>query len=182
MLKTLAYYGQGFQHLPRGLANVNVLENNVWSLLLHKFNIIFVKIWEKYGTILCHRLEVNEGKLIIFNICLPGPRASKDSRWRSSFYSTSMFRKCQVGCCTTVVGKCKMRWNSINKKEDRPIFICYLPCRTSPILSCASLQFLTAEKLAACLLTTVFYSQFGVLKYENNIVLNLFHDMMTYFS
>ena len=26
--------------------NVNVLENDVWSLLLHKFNDLFVKIWE----------------------------------------------------------------------------------------------------------------------------------------
>ena len=27
-----------FQQFPRDLANVNALENNVWSLLLHKFN------------------------------------------------------------------------------------------------------------------------------------------------
>ena len=79
MLKAEAV-GRGFQHFPRDLANVNVLENNVWSLLLHKFNEIFVKIWGKYGTILCHHLAVNEGKLIIFNIQLPGPRASKESR------------------------------------------------------------------------------------------------------
>ena len=37
MLKTEAE-GRGFQQLPSDLANVNVLENNVWSLLLHKFN------------------------------------------------------------------------------------------------------------------------------------------------
>ena len=40
--------------------------------------------------LVCHRLAVNEGKLIFH---LPGPRASNDSRWRSSFDSTSMFRK-----------------------------------------------------------------------------------------
>ena len=108
MLKTEAV-GRGFQHLPRDRANVNVLENHVWSLLLHKFNEKFVKIWEKYGTIVCHRLAVNEGKLIFFNIHLPGPRASNDSRWRSSVDSTSMFRKWQVGCCQTVEGTCKMR-------------------------------------------------------------------------
>ena len=45
MLKTEAV-GRGFQHLPRDLANVYVLENNVGSLLLHKFNDLFVKIWE----------------------------------------------------------------------------------------------------------------------------------------
>ena len=49
MLKTDAV-GRGFQHLPRDRANVNVLENHVRSLLLHKFNAIFVKILEKYGT------------------------------------------------------------------------------------------------------------------------------------
>ena len=65
MLKTEAV-GRGFQHLPRDRANVNVLENHVGSLLLHKFNEKFVKIWEKYGTIVCHRLAVNEGKLIFF--------------------------------------------------------------------------------------------------------------------
>ena len=43
MLKTEAA-GRGFQHLPGDLAIINVLENNVWSLLLHKFNDIFVKI------------------------------------------------------------------------------------------------------------------------------------------
>ena len=37
MLKTEAE-GRGFQQLPRNLANVNALENNVWSLLLHNFN------------------------------------------------------------------------------------------------------------------------------------------------
>ena len=37
MMKTEAE-GRGFQQLPRDLANVNALENNVWSLLLHKFN------------------------------------------------------------------------------------------------------------------------------------------------
>ena len=52
----------------------------------------YVKIWEKYGTILCHRLAVNEEKLnFFFNIRLPEPRASKDSRWRSSFDSTRCF-------------------------------------------------------------------------------------------
>ena len=45
MLKTEAV-GRGFQRLPRDLGNVNVLENNVWSLLLHILNDLFVKIWE----------------------------------------------------------------------------------------------------------------------------------------
>ena len=37
MLKNEAE-GRGFQQLLRDLASVNALENNVWSLLLHKFN------------------------------------------------------------------------------------------------------------------------------------------------
>ena len=35
------------------------------------------------------------------------------------------------------------------------------------------------RKYAAGFLSNLFYSQFGLLKYENSIVLNLFHDMMT---
>ena len=52
VLKTEAE-GLSFQHLPRDLANVNVLENNVKSLLLHNFNEMFGNICEKCGTIFC---------------------------------------------------------------------------------------------------------------------------------
>ena len=52
MLETEAE-GRGFQHLPRDLANVNVLENNVWSLLLLNFNEMFGNIGGKCGTIFC---------------------------------------------------------------------------------------------------------------------------------
>ena len=45
--------GRVFQHLPRDLANVNVLENNIGSLLLHNFNELFDNICEKGGTIFC---------------------------------------------------------------------------------------------------------------------------------
>ena len=45
--------GRGFQQLPRNLANVNVLENNVWSLLLHNFYEMFGNICERCGTLLC---------------------------------------------------------------------------------------------------------------------------------
>ena len=48
MLKTEAE-GRGFQQLPRDLANVNALENNVWSLLLHKFNHNAKKITKMAG-------------------------------------------------------------------------------------------------------------------------------------
>ena len=41
--------GRGFQQLPQNLANVNALENNVWSLLLHKFNHNAEKITKMAG-------------------------------------------------------------------------------------------------------------------------------------
>ena len=50
VLKTEAE-GRGFQQLPRDLANVNVLEINVWSLLLQNFNEMLGNIFEKCGTI-----------------------------------------------------------------------------------------------------------------------------------
>ena len=39
--------------------------------------------------------------------------------------------------------------------------------------------FFDRRKFAACFVSNLFYSQFGLLKYENSIVLNLLHDMMT---
>ena len=38
---------------------------------------------------------------------------------------------------------------------------------------------LDRRKRAACFLSNLFHTQFGLLKYENSIVLNLFLDMMT---
>ena len=40
-------------------------------------------------------------------------------------------------------------------------------------------EFFDRRKFAACFISNLFYSQFGLLKYENCIVLNLLHDMMT---
>ena len=45
-------------------------------------------------------------------------------------------------------------------------------------LLCQS-AFLGRRKFAACIISNLFYSQFCLLKYENSIVLNLLHDMMT---
>ena len=92
VLKTEAQC-RGFQHLPRDLANVNILENNVWSLLLHDFNEMFGNICEKCGTLFCLRLTVNAWLQLFINIRLPGPRASIDSRWPPSSDSTLMFQK-----------------------------------------------------------------------------------------
>ena len=40
-------------------------------------------------------------------------------------------------------------------------------------------EFFDRRKFAACFISNLFYSQIGLLKYENSIVLNLLHDMMT---
>ena len=39
----------GFPQLPRDMANINALENNVWSLLLHKFHHNAKKITKMAG-------------------------------------------------------------------------------------------------------------------------------------
>ena len=92
MLKTEAVC-RGFQHLPRDLANVYVLENNISSLLLHKFNDLFVRIWETMWHYILSMFGHQRASAHFLNICLPGPRASRDSRWLPSFDSTSIFRK-----------------------------------------------------------------------------------------
>ena len=87
MLKTEAV-GRGFQHLPRDLANVNVLENNVRSLLLHKINDLFVKIWETIWHYILSPFGRQRASAHFLNIRLPGPSVSRDSRWLPSFDST----------------------------------------------------------------------------------------------
>ena len=52
--------GRGLQHLPRDLANVNVLEikfDRCYCINSKKYLFTF---GEKYGTIFCHCLAVNE--------------------------------------------------------------------------------------------------------------------------
>ena len=105
MLKTSAC-GLGFQHLPRDVANVNVLENNVWSLLLHWFNELYVKIWEKYGAIFFQRLTVYERVHFFYY----PPAWSKSIKMVKM---TSMFRK----CCTTVVVKNEIQIHQQNWRQ-----------------------------------------------------------------
>ena len=58
------------------------------------------------------------------------------------------------------------------KRERAYLYMQQLPCRTSLIHSCASLQFLEAEILHNCFLSQLFYSQFDSKKYEDSIVFN----------
>ena len=105
MLKTEAV-GRGFQHLPRDLANVNVLEKMFDRCYCINSTIYLLKFGKLYGTILFHRLAVSERVHIFLNIRLPGPSASRDSRWLPSFDSTSIYNlKMTVhgGGCTTLV-------------------------------------------------------------------------------
>ena len=94
MLKTEAA-DRGFQHLPGDLANVNILENNGWSLLLHKVDGIFVKIWEK----------------IWHNILSPFGSQRVGAHFLKRFKMAAIFQfdlgvskmKTQGSCCTTAV-------------------------------------------------------------------------------
>lgn len=79
----------GFQQVSRNLANANVLENNVWPLSLHKFNVMFVKICENVA-----QYFVSVWQSTPECIVLLVPRASHGSRWLSSLDSTSVFQKC----------------------------------------------------------------------------------------
>ena len=64
--------GRGLQHLPRNLAIANVLENNVNEMFAKIFGKIWHYILSPFGR---ERVSAN-----IFNIHLPAPRASSDSR------------------------------------------------------------------------------------------------------
>ena len=83
---------RGPQNLRRDLANINALENNVYSLLLHKLNEIFVKN-ENNIALYFFTVWPSTSDCTFFNSRLPGPRASRDSRWLPAFNLTSMFPK-----------------------------------------------------------------------------------------
>ena len=80
-----------------------------WKLMFDRCycintTICLLKFGKLYGTIFCHRLTVSERVHIFLNIRLPGPSASRDSRWLSSFDSTSISKMTvHGGGCTTVV-------------------------------------------------------------------------------
>ena len=59
MLKT-EDVGRGFQHLPRDLVNVNVLEKMFDRCYCINSTIYLLKFGKLYGTIFCHRLAVSE--------------------------------------------------------------------------------------------------------------------------
>ena len=69
--------------------------------------------------------------------------------------------------------------NFVNKKEIGLPLYAITSMRNDPYPFLCWSAVLGRSKFAACFLSSLFYSQFGLLKYENSIVLNLFHDMMT---
>ena len=83
----------GFQHLPRGLANVDVLEKNVLSLLLHKFNDLFVKSWETIWHYILSPFGRQRASVHFFKYPSSWSERIKRLKWLPSFDSTSMFRK-----------------------------------------------------------------------------------------
>ena len=147
-----------FQHLPRDLPNVNVLENNVWSLLLHKFNdnrSIFVKFGKLYGTIFCHRLIVSEWVHIFLNIRFPGPSASRDSRWLHYSIRPRCFENDNTRWLL-------MRYKFINKTEKGlPLYaVVSMHMEPNPFLCHPAV--LGSRKFAVCFLSQLFHSQFDI--------------------
>ena len=75
--------------------------------------------------------------------------------------------------------------NFINKKGDSLPLYAITSMQNEPYPFLYQSTVIDRRKLAACFLSNLFYSQFGLLKYEgflkyeNSIVLNLFHNMMT---
>ena len=74
----------GFQHLPRDLANVNVLENNVWSLLLHNFNEMFGNIAKNVALYFVNVWQSTpDCRFLLISVCLAREHQSiQDGRHR----------------------------------------------------------------------------------------------------
>ena len=117
MLKTEAV-GRGFHHLPRDLANVNVLENNVWSLLLHKVNdLLFVKVWETIWHYIL--LPVGRQRASAHFFKYPSSRSERIKRFKMAviirFDLDISKMTVQGGCCSTVVVQ-----NDIQIHQQKP--------------------------------------------------------------
>ena len=63
------------------------------------------KIWGKYGTIFLSHFGSPRVSEQFFNVRLPGPRTSRDSKWLPSFDLKVSEMTRQDGYCTTVVLK-----------------------------------------------------------------------------
>ena len=116
--------GLGFQHLPWDLANVNVLENNVWSLLLHKFNDLFVKIWETIWHCILSQFGGQRASALFFKY--PSSWSERIKRFKMvaiiRFDLDTSKMTVQGGCCTTEVVQNEIQIHQQN--GERPSFIC----------------------------------------------------------
>ena len=72
----------------------------------------------------------------------------------------------------------EIKISSTKKEMGLPLYA-IISMQNEPYRFLCQSAVLDRRKFAACFLSNLFCSQFGFLKYENSIVLNLFHDMMT---
>ena len=95
-------------------------------------------------------------------IRLPGPKASRESRWLQSLESTSMFQNNKV--VTVQLCSCAKRDtnSSIKMEKGLPSYaIISKHIEPNPFLCHPAI--LGSRKLATCFLSHLFYSQFGIV-------------------
>ena len=97
----------------------------------------------------------------------------------SSFDSTSFFGIDKLVAVQLQKGSAKSDKISSTKTEIGLPLYAISSMYNEPLPFLCQSAVLHRRKLAACFLSNLFYSQFGLLKYDCSIVLNLFHDMMT---
>ena len=79
--------------------------------------------------------------------------------------------KRQCGCCTTVVVQNEILIHQQKMEKGLPLYaIISMQNEPNPFL-CQPVV-LGSRKFATCFLSHLFYSQFGMIKYENSIVSN----------
>ena len=153
---------------PRPEAEVSSM---YWKIMFDRCycinsTIYLLKFWE---TLWHYILSASECTFL--NIRLPGPSASRDSRWLPSFDSTSMFQNDSTvqGCCSTTV-ECSSRpsakWDSnpsTKTEKGLPLYAnISLLNEPNPFLCRPAV--LRSRNFATCFLSQLFYSQFDIVK------------------
>ena len=167
---------------PRPTASVFNISLWTWQTFLY-WKIMFGRFYcinsTKYSLKFGRNMELylitvwpSTSECTFFNIRPLGPRASRDSRWLPSFDSTSMFRNGKTRWLLYNCRSAKWDTNSSTKTETGlPLYaIISMQNESNPFLCHPAV--LGSRKFATCFLSHFSYSQFGIVKYENNIVLN----------
>ena len=140
--------------------------------------VYLLKFGKLYGTLFCYSLAVSERVHIFLNIRLPGPSASRISRWLPLFDSTSMFRSDSTRWLLYNCRSAKWYTNPSTKTEKGlPLYaIISMQNEPNPFLC-------HPEVLEAEILEHVFFHNCFTLSRKNMktaLFSILFHDMMTY--